>query len=331
MNSRIAIFFLLVFTACTGPKEPDYALPVPLPGLVYPALDGDKQLTDGRVTLGKKLFFDSVLSADGKTSCASCHKPKLAYADSVKTSVAHGAEVRRNTPSVLNVAWYPYFFAEGGVLSLEQASAVPVQSEHEMGLNLGDAVQRLSASSEYVLLFKNSYGQEPSVYTLVRALSAFQRSLVSAGSPFDDYVRGNKNALSGLQKQGMALFYSDSLGCAKCHSGSLFTDFGFYSVGNFSAADLGRYRLTGILSDSGKFKTPSLRNIALTAPYMHDGSLLNLETVLHFYEKGGGNHTKSKLLKPFALSDTDRRALIAFLGGLTDSVFTRNPNFVPLK
>lgn len=290
-------------------------------------------MTPERILLGRTLFYDPILSADRSVSCASCHKPALAFADSVPVSPgAHGEMGNRNTPSLFNVAWYPHFFAEGGVPSLELVVVGPIQTDAEMGFNLGDAVRRLEADSVYRRLFREAYDTLPSTYTLVRTLGAFQRSLLSADSPYDRFLRGDSAALTPIQKRGKTLFFSEELACAGCHSGFLFSDFGFHNVGLSAAADPGRFRLTSVLADSGKFKTPSLRNVAVTAPYMHDGSLPDLETVLDFYAAGGGNDAhKDARIRPFSLPPADKAALLAFLQSLTDSVALRRPDYLSLK
>lgn len=265
-------------------------------------------------------------------SCASCHKPALAFADSVAFSGAHIAEFKRNTPSLFNVAWYPYFFSEGGVPSLELVSVAPIQSRDEMDFNLGEAIKRLQADDSYLRLFDEAYDTLPSTYTLVRALGAFQRTLISAGSPYDKFLQGDSLALGPQEKRGMALFFSDSLACHSCHKGFLFTDFGFYALGFSAQDDPGRFRLTTIASDSGKFKTPSLRNLAFTAPYMHDGSIPDLLSVIRFYEAGAEKKgPKSERLKPFRLQANDENALLAFLLSLSDSTVLHQPDFLPLE
>lgn len=290
-------------------------------------------MTHERILLGRKLFFDPILSADRTVSCGSCHNPRFAFADSaVFSRGAHGETGTRNTPSLYNVAWYPYFFAEGGVPTLELVSVAPIQTDIEMDFNLAEAVHRLEADEEYVRLFQKAYDTLPSTYTLVRALGAYQRSLVSADAPYDRYTRGDSLKLTAKAKRGMDLFFSDTLGCARCHSGFLFTDFGFHNVGLSSVKDMGRYRLTSVPSDSGRFKTPSLRNVALTAPYMHDGSVADLPAVVDFYAGGGGTGArKDERLKPFYMSAADKQALVAFLQSLTDSVAWNTHNSLPLK
>lgn len=316
--------------ACGETKPYRPAVP---PGWPAPVIPEDREMTADRVLLGRKLFYDPVLSAGNDLSCASCHRPRFAFADSVPVSVgSHGKTGNRNTPSLFNVAWYPHFFAEGGVPTLELVVVGPIQTGEEMGFNLGDAVRRLSADKEYVRLFRRAYDTLPSTYTLVRALGAFQRSLVSAGSPYDRFVNGDSAALSPRARSGMHLFFSERLGCGGCHSGFLLTDFGFHNVGLSSAADPGRYRLTSDPADSGSFRTPGLRNIALTAPFMHDGGLADLPSVVDFYAAGGGNDRhKSPRLKPFVLTPAEKEALLAFLEALTDSSAVHDPDYLPLN
>lgn len=302
-------------------------------GWPAPEIPKDKAITPDRIRLGRKLFYDPILSANRDVSCASCHKPSLAFADSVPVSRgAHGQAGTRNTPTLFNVAWYPHFFAEGGVPTLELVTLGPIQTDVEMGFNIGEACKRLAADAEYVRLFKKAYDTLPSTYTLVRALGAFQRTLVSAGSPYDRYVRGDSSAISADAKNGLALFGSERLGCAGCHSGFLFTDFGFHSVGLSPATDVGRFRLTSVPADSGRFKTPTLRNVAVTAPYMHDGSIKDLSSVIDFYAAGGGPDAhKNERLKPFAITSKEKHDLITFLYTLTDSLSLHKLDYLSLE
>lgn len=330
MNKKWFVFLLgILLFACK--QKQDYVLKVP-EGWPQPHIPADKKLTEERVILGRKLFYDSILSANGGMSCATCHNPRFAFADSISFSGSHDAEFKRNTPTLFNVAWHPHFFVEGGVPNLELVSGVPIQSKTEMGFNLGDAARRLAKDMTYVKLFKDAYDTLPSTYTLVRALGAFQRTLISGNSSYDKFLRGDTSAISTQAKRGLELFKSDSLKCISCHNGFLFSDMDFHNVGLSSTIDPGRYRLTSQPSDLGKFKTPSLRNIAHTAPFMHDGSLKDLQAVVKFYENGGGaDPNKDERIKPFRLSAYDRLALVAFLETLTDSSALNNPDFLPLK
>ena len=325
--------FLIIFCAALfscGSNDKSYELKIPQ-GWSEPIIPADKKLTQARILLGRKLFYDPTLSARGDMSCATCHNPRLAFADSVPFSGSHDAELKRNTPTLFNVAWYPHFFMEGGIPTLELVAAVPIQSKDEMGFNLGDAVRRLSEDKEYVKLFEKAYDTLPSTYTLVRALSAFQRTLISGSSPYDKFILGDSSALSKSAKRGMELFFSEELNCSACHSGFLFTDSGFHNIGLPNQKDVGRFRLTSAPSDSGKFKTPTLRNIALTAPYMHDGSIKTLFAVIDFYAKGGESGHKSEFIKPFSITPEEKSDLVSFLLSLTDSAALNNPDYLPLK
>lgn len=321
-------FFVLFIFAC---RDSDLRIPEGWPS---PQIADDKAFTEDRIRLGRRLFYDPVLSADSTVSCASCHKPALAFADSVPVSAGvHGTRKGfRNTPSVFNVAWYPYFFAEGGVPDLELLTVAPMQTEAEMGFNIGMAVKRLESNPEYAHLFKKAYDRTPDTYSLTRALGAFQRSLISGNSRYDRFVRGDSASLSLQEKRGMKLFFSERTGCSDCHSGFLFTDFGFYNLGYFSADDEGRFRLTSIPADRGKFKTPSLRNVAVTAPYLHDGSIATLKDMLLFYQNGGGTgEGKDHRIRPLHLRDGELDDIFAFLMTLTDSSALTNPNYLPLR
>jgi cytochrome c peroxidase len=322
------VSFLIFTSACH-----DVSLKIP-EGWPEPVISDDKALTSERILLGRHLFFDPVLSADSSISCASCHKPALAFADSVAVSAGVHGQLKgfRNTPTLFNVAWYPYFFAEGGVPDLELLSVAPMQTETEMDFNTGKAVRRLERNSEYVRLFNEAYGRNPDTYSLTRALAAFQRSLISGNSRYDQFIRGDSAMLSAREIRGMKLFFSDRAGCSDCHSGFLFTDFGFYNLGHYSNSDPGRFRLTSAEADRGKFKTPTLRNIALTAPYLHDGSIPTLDSLMRFYNSGGGKGSgKDRRIHPLRLGDGELKDMIAFLKTLTDSSALTDPNYLPLQ
>ena len=335
-NPSLTSFFALQFLcwialfSCGNNEEP-YHLKIPQ-GWPEPVISADKKLTENRVLLGRKLFYDPILSAHGDMSCGTCHNPYLAFADSVPFSGSHDAELKRNTPTLFNIVWYPHFFMEGGIPTLELVAAVPIQAKDEMGFNLGDAVRRLLNDKEYVELFIKSYDTLPSTYTLVRALSAFQRTLISGDSPYDRLMSGDSSALSLNAKRGMKLFFSERLNCSTCHSGFLFNDFSFHDIGLPNRADVGRFRLTSLNSDSSAFKTPTLRNIAITKPYMHDGSLATLDEVVDFYVKGGENFRhKDGLIRPFVITPQEKSDLVSFLQSLTDSAALSNPDYLPLK
>jgi cytochrome c peroxidase len=329
--SRYFLGFLFIVFSVSACR--DSALRIP-EGWPAPEIAEDKALTEERILLGRRLFYDPILSADSSVSCASCHNPALAFADSVPVSAGvHGTQKGfRNTPSLFNVAWHPYFFAEGGVPDLELLTVAPMQTESEMDFNIGLAVKRLEQDPAYVRMFQKAYNRAPDTYSLTRALGAFQRSLISGNSRYDRFLRGDSSVFSAREIRGMKLFFSDRTGCSDCHSGFLFTDFGFYNLGYYSADDAGRFRLTSVPSDRGRFKTPSLRNVAVTAPYMHGGSVATLEDMLLFYNTGGGPEDgKDRRIRSLGLSENELDEIHAFLKTLTDSSALTNPNYLPLR
>ncbi|MBK9338056.1 MAG: c-type cytochrome [Lewinellaceae bacterium] len=326
---------LLALAACQKEKPPPaippdtdtYTLAIP-PGFPSPAIPADNALTQRRVALGRRLFYDPVLSADSTRSCASCHAPHLAFSDS--TAVSLGIESRagtRNAPTLANVAYQQKLLREGGVPTLEMQILVPFQEQHEFDFNILLAAERLNRIPEYVQMAEAAYGRKPDAFVITRSIAAFERTLLSGDSPFDQwFFQGKPEAVSASAKRGYELFQSERLNCGKCHAGFLLTDQSFANNGLYAVyPDSGRIRLTGLESDRAVFKVPTLRNIALTAPYMHDGSLPTLEAVLDHYQTGGKAHpNKSALLKPFALTVPERTDLLAFLHSLTDTGFVTN-------
>jgi|GEM_PF-26109 len=328
----ISIFALLTITACRPDESPQvqtpYNLQLPV-GFPPPPMPGDNLLTNERIELGKKLFFDPVLSRDSTISCATCHLPSQAFADNLPVSVGiHGREGFRNVPSLANVAWHPYFFREGGSPSLETQALGPIADEVEMDLTIAEAAARLRTNDEYVELSKFAYDREPNAYVISRALAAFQRILVSSDAPYDEYVRGNQSALTPEQIRGNNLFFNE-LQCATCHTGFNFTNYNFENNGLYeNYMDEGRARLTTQTNDIGKFKVSSLRNVALTPPYMHDGSLPTLESVIEHYNSGGSSHAnKSPLIQPLNLTAQQKSDIIGFLESLSDETFINNPEY----
>lgn len=314
------------------PNEIDdapYALVVPA-GFPMPDIPPDNALTNVRVAMGKLLFFDPILSRDATISCASCHFPDRAFSDTI--AISPGVEQRlgvRNAMPLFNVAYHPNLMREGGVPTLEMQVLAPVSDHFEMDFNLVDAAERLAQDPNYADLSQRAYGRPPDPYVITRALAAFERVLLSGNSAYDRYNNGQSNALSPQALQGSALF--QSLGCDRCHSGFNFTNYGYENNGLYAVyLDYGRQRMTGKDEDIGKFKVPSLRNVALTAPYMHDGSVATLSAVIDHYAHGLQNHpNQSPLLQTFDISETEKAALIAFLESLTDWEFSQNPAFRP--
>lgn len=299
----------------------------------FPEVDAPEgnEFTQARWDLGKKLFFDPILSADSSISCASCHHPQLAFSDNLPFSLGvEGAIGTRNSPTLANVAYHPYFTREGGVPTLEMQTLVPIQEHNEFNFNILLIAERLKQNAEYVVMSKEAYDREPDAFVITRSLACFERSLLSGYSSYDQYVNyGKTDALSEAAINGMNLFFGERTHCSSCHSGFNFTNYAFENNGLYeNYTDEGRFRLTSKEADRALFKVASLRNIELTAPYMHDGSMNTLEEVIAHYQSGGKNHPhKSDLLKPLNLTETEQQELIAFLKSLTDEEFVNNPLF----
>ena len=335
-NFSLFVVLLFLFHSCRKeestppPDTGEYVLHVPA-GFPQPDIPADNALTHARVALGRRLFYDPALSRDSTRSCGSCHFPNLAFADS--TAVSFGIEQRpgtRNAPSLANVAYQKRLLREGGVPTLEMQILVPIQEHNEFDFNILQVAERLKKMPEYFALSEKAYDREPDAFVITRSIAAFERTLLSGDSPYDRYTFQEKYfALSASAKRGLHLFQSDRLNCSKCHEGFLFTNQDYSNNGLYEVyPDSGRIRLTGLESDRGVFKIPSLRNVALTAPYMHDGSLPTLEVIIDHYQTGGKAHpNKSPLLKPFALTAGERADLLAFLRSLTDETFVKNPAF----
>ena len=338
MKFSPALLLMFLLPAChpegvlplPPPETEEYTLRVPI-GFPQPDIPADNALTKSRVTLGRRLFYDPALSADSTRSCGSCHFPHLAFSDSAAVSL--GIENRpgtRNTPSLANVAYQKKLLREGGVPTLEMQILVPIQEHNEFDFNILLVAERMKRMPEYVALAQEAYAREPDAFVITRSIAAFERTLLSGGSPYDEWFFQGKNAaVSEAAKRGYDLFQSEKLSCGKCHEGFLFTHQGYTNNGLYEIyPDSGRIRLTGLESDRAVFKVPSLRNVSLTAPYMHDGSLPTLTAVLEHYETGGKPHpNRNGLLRPFALTAQERADVLAFLESLTDSFFLTNAAF----
>jgi len=339
MDIRSLLFSILVLFcfSCTEKEEElneltiskleQISIPKHFPAINFPK---ENDFSTERWVLGKKLFFDKRLSEDGSISCASCHKQAFAFSDNVDfTDGVYGRKGVRNSPSLVNVAYHPYYTREGGIPSLEMQVLVPVSEHNEFGFNLVLITDRLSSDISYQEMAMKAYGRSLDAYTITRAISNYERSIISGGSRYDEYVMGNSSILTEDELKGKELFFSDKTNCSKCHGGFNFTDYGFKNNGLYDQyKDTGRYRLTNKEEDLAIFKTPSLRNIGFTAPYMHDGSIQTLKGVIEHYNSGGKPHkNKSNLIKPLGLSDKDKEALLKFLYTLDDNALVSNPIF----
>ena len=298
----------------------------------FPEMDipADNQLTEARVELGRKLFYDEILSLDSTIACASCHKQENAFADPRRLSEGVGDSLgKRNAPGLVNAGYVKTFFWDGRKPTIESQVVGPMEDKLEMASEINMNEQRLKEHPEYPELFMRAYQSEPSAVRIFDAVVAFERTLVSYNSPYDKYVQGDTSALTASEKRGLDIFFGEKAECFHCHGGFNFTDESFRNNGLYATStDVGRFEVTGLASDIGKFKVPSLRNQEVMGPYMHDGSLETLEEVVDHYSSGGKGHVnQSNLVRPFTLSAREKEDLINFLKALTDQDFLTNPAF----
>jgi cytochrome c peroxidase len=305
-------------------------------------------------TLGHYLFFDTRLSANGTKSCASCHDPSFAFTDGYRQSMGvYGDPLRRNAPSLLNARYLPSLnWADTHTKTFEAQMQGPLFSNNppELGLSrnrhlagrqeehpylapksIYKVLEELHADSLYQRLFFEAFPHQKNPYSsqnLFRAIAGYERTLVSFGSAYDRFLAGDTTALSAAAQRGLQLFFGDKGNCSRCHAVPLLSDGqmhqGDYTNGANSPTDLGLFEKTKNKADIGLFRTPSLRNVAITAPYFHDGSMATLSAVLTYFEKQG--HSSQK---PITLTNTERRDLILFLESLTDASVAQNPWFRP--
>ena len=284
-----------------------------------------------KAALGKKLFSEKILSKDSSVSCASCHIPKFAFADTVAFSIGiEGKLTKRNTPSVLNMKNRPYYFWDGRATTLEEQALMPIQNPDEMGLPIDEAVKRLNQSGEYKLLFQKIFNQKPTAKNLAAAFSAYEKTLETVDSKFDDWSNNLKN-LTAAEERGRELFVGDKAKCFDCHRMEDFTTDEFKNIGLYNGKDLndaGLFNLTNKIADLGKFKTPGLRNIAVTAPYMHNGMFRTLEEVVEYYDHpenfvANSINIDDALKSPLNLAEKEKKDLVVFLKTLTDKKYIR--------
>jgi cytochrome c peroxidase len=350
------LVLLALVSACDRNPAPGAGPALGLPAVVYPA---DNPPSDAKVALGAKLFFDRRLSLNGTMSCAMCHVPEQGFTvNELATPVGiEGASVRRNAPTILNVAYHPRLFHDGRDGALETQVWGPLLAANEMGNpSVGYVIDTIKGQGEYRGLFEAAFGgRGPTADTIGQALATYERSLVSGGSPFDCFrYAGRTDALTATERAGYELFVGKAQ-CATCHligeRAALFSDFRYHNTGigwlhgeqkqsyrvdlgdgvstQVSAAalrslgepdpnDLGRFEITQDPADRWAYKTPMLRDVARTAPYMHDGSLPTLEAVVAYYNAGGaGAPDQAAAIVPLGLGAQEQRALVAFLGALT--------------
>ena len=342
MRGSASILVVTVLLAgCRAPEEQKAVKPVGQPvriqtplGLPPLALPEDNPPTSATIALGRKLYFSPLLSVDGTVTCASCHHPDQGFADARPVSIGvRGGKGTRNAPTVLNSAYSKRLFWDGRADTLEHQVSGPMVNSIEMGHTLEGIVKAVSQDAELRQMVEAAYGPgPPTMAKITQAIASFERTLISGNSPFDRFFYGGEeNAISESARRGFEVFRNPRKGnCAVCHlvgsTFALFTDDKFHNLGTAvntegEIGDPGLYAQTKREGDQGAFRTPTLRNVATTAPYMHNGSLRTLKDVVDFYVGGGtSNPYLDKLIRPLLLSAQDRRDLVAFLESLTGEV-----------
>lgn len=289
----------------------------------------DNPYTPEKTALGKKLYFDTRLSAAKLLSCASCHNPGYGWGDGLPKGVGHQMkELGRRSPSIINAAYGQIFMWDGRAESLEQQALGPIQAAVEMALPLDQLLARLKSIPEYAPLFEAAFpGQGITGDTIAKSIATYERTVVSGHASFDRWIAGDEQAISEPAKRGFVVFNKRGQ-CNLCHSGWNFTDDSFHDIG-LEDADIGRGKfLTGVAKAQYAFKTPGLREITRRGPYMHNGSIPTLEAVVEHYDRGGVvRESRSDLIKPLGLSAQEKSDLVAFLKTLTSDV---NPTTVPV-
>lgn len=287
-----------------------------------PPIPADNLVTAAKVELGRQLFFDARLSVDGQVSCATCHNPVMGFTDGRPTSMGVRGQVGgRSAPTVINLAYAQNgVFWDGRAKSLEDQAKGPIANPIEMANTHEAVVSRLNTIPGYRDQFQHVFGSpEITIDNVAKAIAAFERTVISGNSPWDRFLKGDATALSDSAKRGWNLFQNKAK-CIKCHAGFNLTDNGYHNLGvgfDKPNPDLGRYRVTSGEEDKGRFKTPTLREITYTAPYMHDGSARTLEEVIDFYNKGGiKNPQLDQEVKPLNLTNEEKADLVAFLKSL---------------
>lgn len=306
---RLSLFCILILSLFSCKQEDSNFSPVN-----YPT---DNPNNDKIAQFGEQLFFDKRLSKDNTVSCASCHKPELAFADTI--AISPGVEGRlgfRNAPSLLNVAFKEVLMLDGAVQNLEMQAIVPIQDHNEMAISMGELVEKLRKIKEYDQLSKELFSRELDAYVLTRALANYERTLIARNSRFDKYIKDPvKNPLSDGEQRGWMLFQKKR--CIECHSLPDFTNYKISATGfEHDPNDLGRFRITGDSADLGKFVVPSLRNSSITKPYLHNGSIGSIEEVILSHYNQINNQTSN--IYP-SVNQYDANFIARFLGSLKSS------------
>ncbi|RRA97716.1 cytochrome-c peroxidase [Larkinella rosea] len=348
--SRFVLFGFVALAVLAAFQPADDPVPTGPYELKYPASFGgrfsipaDNPMTQEGVYLGRLLFYEPRLSATGTVSCASCHQQSRAFTDGLAKSVGvSGKPTRRNSMSLVNLLWVRQLFWDGRSNSLEEQTLVPLQHTDEMGLKPGEAALKIQKTAPYAALFRRVFGSDSITDgRIAKAIAQFERTLISADSPYDRFLAG-KYALTAAEERGFRLFSTAPNpergirggNCVHCHGGPKLMQELFHNNGlDSNATDPGRQEVTGLELDHGRFRVPTLRNITLTAPYMHDGRFTTLAAVLdHYSDHVQASPTLSRELVAaqaggLGLTPSERNDLLAFLHLLTDTVFVNNPQF----
>lgn len=289
-------------------------LPLGLEPFKVPA---DNPLTKAKIELGKQLYFDTRLSSDNTVSCASCHDPDKGWSnDEAFATGVDGQVGGRSAPTIINSAYFPLQFWDGRAKGLEGQALGPIANPIEMNLPIDDAVEKLNAIDGYRKQFRKVFQTDVTADGIAKAIASFERTVLSGDAPFDRFKAGDESALSPAAKRGMDLFFNKAK-CSACHKGHSFTDLAFHNLGvgfDKDNPDLGRFEVTKQEGDRGSFKTPVLRDIHTSAPYMHDGSLKTLKEVVDFYNKGGiKNPQLDEEMTPLKLTEKEVEDLVIFM------------------
>jgi cytochrome c peroxidase len=321
MNFRMLLAGLAL--ACS----PIIAQPIGTPDVDDIEYPDDEEHSQEEIELGKVLFFDKRLSVNDEMSCATCHNPDLGFGDGMALGRGTmGNTLGRNTPHIYNLAWSVAFFWDGRASTLEEQAIAPIEAPGEMNMQIGELIPKLKKVPYYAETFEKVYpGSGLTKENLGRAIAAFERSIVVDDTPFDRFMAGDQNAMSPAAIRGMAI-YQGKAACTDCHSGPNFTDDSFHNIG-IAKSDRGRAAIVDGATMEGAFKTPGLRNVLFTAPYMHDGSLGSLEEVIRHYNEidPAKDKSLSPTVKNIDLTEAEIFDLLAFLGALNQPLRIERP------
>lgn len=319
MSCKLRLAFIalaagLMAVIAASPSMTASDLPLGLPSLPTPK---DNAMSEAKVALGKQLYFDKRLSIDNTVSCASCHDPAQGWSNGERFATGvEGQQGGRNAPTIINSAYQHFQFWDGRAIQLEGQALGPIENPIEMAMPLDKLIPKLNEIEGYRKQFQAVFGTPATPEAIAKSIAAFERTVLSGNAPYDRFKAGDQTALSESAQRGMKLFFNKA-NCSACHSGPNFSDGAFHNIGvgmDQPKPDLGRFAVTQVEGDKGSFRTPTLREIARTAPYMHDGSLKTLEEVVDFYFKGGvDNPYLDEEVFQIKMTEDQKQDLVAFL------------------